>query len=162
MARPTDFTQDLADAICARLAEGESLRSIGRDESMPVASTVHRWVQKNDAFCEQYTRARELQADTLADETLDIADDGQNDWMERNAPGNAGYEFNGEAVARSRLRVDTRKWAAGKLNPKKYSDKLQIAGDDKNPIAHRVEVTFRHAGPGDNHPAAVGAADTDT
>lgn len=135
MGRPSDFTQDLADEICARLANGESLRSIGSESRMPDASTVHRWVQKDEEFRKQYARARELQADTLADETLDIADDGRNDWMLRNAEDNPGYQFNGEAVARSRLRVDTRKWVAGKLAPKKYGDKQTIAGDPDAPLA---------------------------
>lgn len=80
------------------------------------------------AFQEQYARAREIQADTLADETLDIADDGTNDWMEKkNAEGqNIGWQFNGEAAARSRIRIDQRKWYASKLAPKKYGEKLDL------------------------------------
>jgi hypothetical protein len=60
----------------------------------------------------------------MADELIDIADDGRNDWMAR--PGNAtiGYELNGEHVQRSRLRSDTRKWLLSKCLPKVYGDKI--------------------------------------
>ncbi len=75
-----------------------------------------------------YTHARDAQADALFDETLEIADDGRNDWMERhNEEGEAiGWRENGEAIRRSQLRIDTRKWIAAKLRPKKYGDKQQI------------------------------------
>lgn len=128
--RPSDFTQETADAICERLINGESLRAICTAEDMPAASTVFRWLadERYAIFREQYTRARETQADALFDEILDIADDGRNDWMERqNFDGaEAGWHLNGEALARSRLRVDARKWMAGKLQPKKYGEKLDI------------------------------------
>jgi hypothetical protein len=79
-------------------------------------------------FSEQYARARELQADALFDEILEIADDGSNDWMERkNADDQSiGWRENGEALRRSQLRVDARKWMAGKLQAKKYGDKLDL------------------------------------
>lgn len=126
MGRPSEFRQETADAICERLAEGESLRSICLDEEMPASSTVFKWLAANEAFAEQYGRAREAQADTLFDEILDIADDGSNDWMVQNTKdGEAlGWRENGEALRRSALRVDARKWMAGKLRPKKYGDKV--------------------------------------
>lgn len=67
------------------------------------------------------TRAREAQADTLADEILDIADDATNDFMMTEQ----GLKYDGDSVQRSRLRVDSRKWLAGKLRPKKYGDKIE-------------------------------------
>lgn len=75
----------------------------------------------HDAFREQYARAREAQADTLADEILDIADDATNDFMMTEQ----GLKYDGDSVQRSRLRVDSRKWLAGKLRPKKYGDKIE-------------------------------------
>jgi hypothetical protein len=128
MARPSAFTQEVGDAICERLIEGESLRTICTSEDMPSKSTVCRWLAANEEFRDQYARARELQADILADETLDIADDGRNDWMERmGKDGEAiGWQVNGEAIGRSKLRVEARRWYAGKLAPKRYSDKLQL------------------------------------
>ena len=128
--RPSDYTDAIADTICERLADGESLRSICSEDEMPDKSTVMRWLNKHEAFCDQYARAREVQADSLFDEILDIADDGSNDWMERKDAddANIGWRENGEALRRSALRVDARKWMAGKLQPKKYSDKFQFDG----------------------------------
>ena len=133
--RPSGYTQEIGDSICDRLANGESLRYICSGDGMPSQSMVFRWLASNEMFREQYTRAREAQADVLADETLAIADDGRNDWMERHGKDDAGWQFNGEAVARSRLRVEARKWFASKLLPKKYGDRTTLAGDAENPLA---------------------------
>lgn len=110
------------------MAEGLSLREICAAEDMPAASTVYLWLAKHAQFLEQYARARVAQAERWADELIDIADDGSNDWMERrNCDGEMiGWRENGEAVSRSRLRADTRKWVLSKLQPKKYGDKLDI------------------------------------
>lgn len=145
--RPSSFTQAIADTICERLANGESLRSICEDDGMPAKTSVMRWLgdERYSAFRDQYTRARELQADTMVDDMLDIADDGRNDWMEKhNADGEAiGWQENGEALRRSALRIDARKWMAGKLQPKKYGDKTQmeVSGADGGPIqVSRIEL----------------------
>lgn len=137
--RPSLFSDALAAKICGRLALGESLRSICRDAKMPNASTVFDWLAKHEKFAEQYARAREAQADALADEITDIADDASNDWMERNQPDNPGWQFNGEAARRSQIRIDARKWVASKLKPKKYGDKLsaELSGKDGGPIETR-------------------------
>jgi hypothetical protein len=122
----TTFSQEIADTICERIADGESLRSICLDEDMPNKATVFRWLARHPEFCDQYARARETQADALFDDILDIADDGSNDWMKRkDADGSVnGWRENGEALRRSVLRVDARKWMAAKLQPKKYGDKF--------------------------------------
>lgn len=122
------FSQKTADAICERIADGESLRTICGDEGMPNKATVFRWLAANDAFRDQYARAREAQADTLFDDILEIADDARNDWMERNGDDDSGWQVNGEHIQRSRLRMDARKWMAGKLRPKVYGDKSVIEG----------------------------------
>lgn len=129
MARPTDFTPELGDRICEEIADGRSLRSICLDEAMPGKSTVFRWLRLDETFRDQYTRAREAQADALFDDIIDIADDGSNDWMERHDEqgGNIGWRENGEALNRSKIRIDARKWMAGKLRPKVYGDKLDVA-----------------------------------
>ncbi len=126
--RPSDYTQEIADLICERIADGESLRTICDDQGMPSRTTVFKWLSRFNEFADQYARAREAQADTLFDEILTIADDGRNDWMEKtNKDGEViGEVFNKEAVQRSSLRVEARKWMAGKLRPKKYSDKLDL------------------------------------
>lgn len=136
----TTFTEEVGDAICERIALGESVRSICDDEAMPSMSTVFKWLRDNEAFSQQYARAREVQADALFDDIIDIADDGRNDWMEkRNSDGeNIGWQENGEALRRSQLRIDARKWMAGKLRPKKYGEKLALTDGDGGPL--KVEV----------------------
>lgn len=137
MGRPSDYTSETAHLICSRLAEGESLRSICREDDMPDKSTVLRWLDAHPAFRDQYARAREVQADTLADEILEIADDARNDWMQRNhGEDDPGWVANGENIQRSRLRVDSRKWLASKLQPKKYGERLstELTGANGGPI----------------------------
>ena len=140
--RPTLYNEQIASAICAEMAEGRSLRSICRDDGMPSLTAVFTWLAKHPEFADQYARAREAQADALFEEVLEIADDARNDWMERNGE-DAGWQLNGEHVQRSRLRVDARKWMAGKLRPKVYGDKMQHTGEGGGPIV--VNITGRDA-----------------
>lgn len=118
--RPSEFDQDFADLICERLADGESLRAICRDDHMPTKAMVFRWLARNPAFADQYARARETQADSLADDIIDIAD-------------NRTIDANDK-----RVRIDARKWLAGKLRPKRYGDKqsLEHTGPGGGPIQH--------------------------
>lgn len=135
--RPSGYTQETADIICHRMAEGESLREVCRDPAMPSTSTVMRWAIAVEAFREQYTRAREALLEHWAEEITEIADDGSNDYMDRlDKDGKViGEVVNQEHIARSRLRVDTRKWLLSKLKPKKYGDKLELSGDATAPVA---------------------------
>lgn len=146
MSGVSTFTQELADAICERLADGESLRAICADEAMPARATVFKWLADNPAFSDQYAHARAEQADAIFDDILDIADDGSNDWMERKDADeqNIGWRENGEALRRSALRVDARKWVLAKLAPKKYGDKatLALTGEGGGPV-EMVHTTDR-------------------
>lgn len=140
--RPTIRTDEMVAQMLERLADGESLRSICTDESMPARSTVFKWLSEDEAFADQYAHARDAQADAIFDDILEIADDGRNDWMEkRNGDGEAiGWVENGEALRRSQLRIESRKWMAGKLKPKKYSDKAQVelTGADGGPVVFQT------------------------
>ena len=138
MGRTSTFNQKLCDEICMRLVDGESLRRICTDEKMPHIGTVLRWIGENDKLREQYTRARELQAEVYADEITQIADDGQNDTY-TDDEGNKKTDH--DVIARSRLRVDSRKWIVSKLLPKKYGDKLELGGEMKNTLAVDGSVT---------------------
>ena len=115
---------------------------------MPAASTVFKWLVDNRAFSEQYARAREAQADSLFDEMLEIADDARNDWMERRGEEDAGWVANGEHIQRSRLRLDARKWMAGKLRPKKYGEKItqELTGADGAALVPVLNVTIGKLG----------------
>lgn len=139
VGRPSEFSQTTADAICDKLVEGKSLRSILLADDMPASSTVFKWLKQNPDFAEQYAHARDAQADTLADEILDIADDGTNDWMDDQEEA-GGVRYNGDAVQRSKLRVDARKWVAAKLKPKKYGDRQLIGSDPENPLPDGFKI----------------------
>jgi hypothetical protein len=131
--RPTKYTQELADSICAQLAEGMSMRSISVDEAMPAMTTMFRWLRENDQFRQQYEKAKEEAADAFAEDMLDIADDASNDWMVVHRKDDSeAWQLNGEHVQRSRLRIDTRKWIASKLKPKKYGEKLDMTTNGKD------------------------------
>lgn len=133
------FDQDTADRICERLVNGESLRKICLSDDMPHAATVCRWLGDNEAFREQYAHARDAQADTLADEILDIADDGSNDFMGEDE------KYNGDAVQRSKLRVDARKWLASKLKPKKYGEKIDVTSGNEPIQMDETSIAVRAA-----------------
>lgn len=123
MARPSKYTNRLADEICERLSDGESLRSICESESMPARSTVFRWLAGNKAFQDQYARARDAQADALFDEILSIADTPVVGVKTvHKATGTETTE--GDMIEHRRLQVDARKWIAAKLRPKVYGEKL--------------------------------------
>ena len=125
MARPSKYSKKIADEICQQMASGKSLRDICTDKAMPNRSTIFLWVANDrEGFSDQYAKAFEARMYHHADELLDIADNGVNDYMEANEPDNSAYRVNGEAIARSRLRVDTRKWLMSKLIPK-YADKQE-------------------------------------
>lgn len=137
MGRPSKYTDVLAAMICERIANGESLRRVCEDESIPALSTVCKWLNENKVFSEQYKRAREDQADLFAAEILEIADDGRNDWMERQGKdGESALVVDHEHIQRSRLRVDTRKWLMARMAPKKYGDRVtnEHVGADGGPI----------------------------
>jgi hypothetical protein len=106
VGRPSSFTQQLADEICERIALGETLRSICLDNHIPDRITVLRWLKKHNDFRNQYTQARLDQADTFAEEIIDIG---------RTA---------GDAQL-GRLQMDALKWASSKIAPKKYGEKVE-------------------------------------
>lgn len=122
--RPTAYTPEIAKYICQQLAEGRSLRSICADEGMPDRSTVYDWLDANaQGFPDQYTRARARQADTFLDEIIEIADDHTRDVREIEiAPGVKSTSVDYEVIARSKQRIDVRKWFMSKVAPKKYGD----------------------------------------
>ncbi len=126
--KPSKFNDTVTDELCTRLCEGESLKSICMDEHMPTQGTVMRWIGESESFAQRYARARSMQAELMANEIIEIADDGTNDWMEKhNDKGEAvGWRVNGEAVQRSKLRLEARKWAAAKLLPKKYGERVEV------------------------------------
>lgn len=90
---------------------------------MPTVSAVMAWLGENKDFAEHYARVKREQVELLVDDMLEIADDGRNDTFE-DADGNEHVDT--DVIQRSKLRVDTRKWLAAKLMPKKYGDKVEL------------------------------------
>ena len=142
--RPSKYTKEIATKICEGIISGQSVRSICENDELPSATTVFNWLASSkQPFLEQYTQAREIQAEIMADEILDIADDGTNDYVERETQKGTIVVCDQEHINRSRLRVDARKWVASKLLPKKYGDKLEVGGQGE-----RGEILVRVIGVG--------------
>ena len=128
MAKSYQWTPEVEAEIFERVAKGEAIRTIcetGRDEWLPSWPTFRKRLIDDADFATRYARAKEERADTLFDETLAIAD-----------------AATPETVGVDRLRIDTRKWAAGKLRPKVYGDKLELSGDAESPLTIQI---VRHA-----------------
>lgn len=116
--RHVAFDPDIAPTILARIAAGEGITRICKDPGFPPVVAVYEWMRDNEDFAKSYARARDEQADTLADEITAIADD-------ETIPADS-----------RRIRVDARKWVASKLKPKRYGDKLtqEHTGADGGPM----------------------------
>lgn len=143
MGKPTAFDQTTADSICERLADGESLRTICANDDMPSKAAVFRWLHAEPDFADQYARAREAQAEALADEIVDIADAA------------------GADPQLGKLRVEARKWVASKLKPKRYGDRTLLGSDPENPlpVTPLIDATKLSAEALREIVAAAGAAD---
>lgn len=140
--RPSKFDADIAAGICSRLATGESLRSICREDGMPPDSTVRQWVLDDvEGFAAQYARARDLGLDSLADELLEIADTPKTGT--KTVSKATGVETTeGDMIEHRRLQVDARKWYLSKVAPKKYGERLQqeVSGPDGQPLQQAAPV----------------------
>lgn len=120
---PSKFTQDLFDSICNEIAYSDKgLVSICKTKGIN-ACTFYDWIANEAELANKYARAREIQADYLADQIIEISDDGTNDTYKTEE---GSESINHDVIARSRLRVDARKWKASKLYPKKYGEKLDL------------------------------------
>lgn len=144
IGRPTTFSQHIANIICIRIAEGESLREIVKEDGMPDRSTVYDWLLRHSSFADQYTRAREEQADTLADEIIAIADE-QPEVIavtDKRTGELIEHKLDGAFLQWQKNRIDARKWTAMKLKPKKYGEKVQLAGDSENPLKVEADISI--------------------
>lgn len=155
IGRPPSYGPETERAILELMCKGRFLAEICQLEGMPHVATVMRWMDPQETtfrvgFRESYARAREICADRLAGEALAIADDPSGDWITRYDK-RIGQDVDVpdlENVQRSRLRVDTRKWAASKLYPARYGDKVaaEISGPDGGPIQSQSVVVDIQAG----------------
>lgn len=138
MGRPTVYNDVVAGIIIMEIMKGRTLTQIcNTDDRLPCITTVYGWLNNkspnyNEEFLKSYQQARKIQADTLVDQTLDIADDGRNDFIRRvnQKTGKVEVVVDHDHISRSRLRVETRQKFASKLNPTKYGDKVEVTGKD--------------------------------
>ncbi len=108
---------------------------------MPSKTRIIAWgLDKDHPFADRYARAREIRSHVWAEEAIDISDDGQNDYIERAKEEGSQIIVDHDHIARSRLRVETRKWMLSKLLPKTYGDTLKLQGDKENPIALTLDT----------------------
>lgn len=121
------------EKIADLVAEAEYYGNIAKFAGVSRGALII-WLERNHS--DIYARAREARADKLAEDILTISDDGLNDTM---VDENGKTIVNQDVIQRSRLRVDSRKWLASKMLPKKYGDKVEIGGDQLNPI--QIAVT---------------------
>lgn len=117
--RPTDYTEELGDLICAGIASGRSLVKICEDDGMPVTQSIYRWRRLHPEFSDNYAHAREDAADVFVQEIMEIADAAEV-----------------EDVQVAKLRVDTRKWTASRFN-RAYQEKQgrELSGPNGGPIS---------------------------
>lgn len=107
MGRPTAYTEKLAQEICMRILEGESLSKVCKAEDMPARSSVNKWLSENSNFSDNYVRACKIRRENRFEDLDDVVD-------------------STEDVQRARLKVDVIKWQLSKEEPKKYGDKMQV------------------------------------
>ena len=124
--RPTIYRESIVKAICIRLSIGESLNAIVKLDGYPKKTTIFRWLHEKKEFRDKYQHAREMQQEHYLDEIIEIADDGTNDYVTKEGK-NGEYEaVDSEHIARSRLRVDTRKWVMERMAARKYAPRSQV------------------------------------
>jgi hypothetical protein len=119
MANKTTYKTEIANEICEWLMSGKSLRSYCDQPGKTPFTTVLGWLRDdgNEEFRTKYAHAREMQAEVLADELKDIADQNKPDQL---------------VLAHDKMKIETRQWIASKLLPKKYGNKLEFEDVSKN------------------------------
>lgn len=125
--RPVYDRKPIIDEICTRVATGETLRAICREEGKPHWTVVYDWLKEDEDFSLRFARARELGHDAISEECLEIADDKSTDY--RLDP-EKGLVVDGDHIQRAKLRIETRLKLLAKWNPKKYGDSTQIKHAD--------------------------------
>lgn len=137
MSRPSSYSENIAAEICERISEGEPLRQICRDENMPAWRTVYHWLDTHADFQARFARARDLGHDAIAEEALEIS----NTPLEgvRRKESADGIEITREdMLGHRKLQIETRLKLLAKWNPKKYGDKLELAGNKDAPLTVQV------------------------
>jgi hypothetical protein len=138
------FNEGIAQKICEEIMNKRSLTAICKDPAMPSVRTVTRWLAdpRLAKFREMYYQARRVQAEMLIDEIFEIADDTKDDWKPtRNKHGKInGYKPDNDAIQRSRVKIDVRKWFASKMVPRMYGEHLDVSHDVTGDLAELLKA----------------------
>lgn len=142
MGRPTTYTPELAKEICNSIASSsKGTKKLCKENShWPCQDTLFTWLKTNPEFSEQYAQAKRCQIEVFIDEILEIADDSSQDEMMSEQ---GGIICNSEFIARSRLRIDTRKWLASKLVPKVYGSQQKNANEPCPTLLERLVLDLK-------------------
>lgn len=121
LGRPSKYTPQVAKQICQRISDGESLRSICRDDKMPSMSMVFRWLldEKYSSFREQYAQACDVRTEHLFEHLQEVSEKAFDDIVGDDKSDNA-------RISARKLEVDTLKWILARMKPKKYGDKVDV------------------------------------
>lgn len=137
VGRPSDYSPEMADRICELVATStrgtKTLTQL--NDWMPTDTTIYKWRYRHPEFAGKYAEAKARQADLLAEEIIEIADDGLNDTY---VDDQGNVKVDTDIVQRSRLRIDTRKWIACKLLPKVYGQVKPAQGEDEDSLISQV------------------------
>lgn len=125
-----------ARIICDKIVQGMTLKQIARDFGASHHTTIHMWISQDAAFAEQYRLAKQAQADVFAEECIEIADNGSNDWMEREGKAQPNYEM----ALRSKLRVETRMKLMRSYAPRRFGNVVahEHSGEVAVNVSHQL------------------------
>jgi hypothetical protein len=160
--RPSDYSPEIADAICELIIKGYSVRKIGELEPMPCEDTIYTWLSKHSDFSEKYTEAVQHRTNKYLEECVDLSDNMPDGIMfigldgrlferlevlqltpkERAEAGLNPIGLTTELINKRKLQIETRMKAAARMHPRKYGEKITqtLEGGDK-PISHTVDVS---------------------
>lgn len=156
MSHGVPYSREAMDKVYALMADGKSLRAIGKMDGMPSAKSIQEWIIKYpDQEGELYARARDLQAEAIAGEMLEISDDSSGDLVTVEENGRTITRVDQENIQRSRLKVDTRKWLLSKLAPKKYGDRVEV---EHSGTVNQVPIINVRVVPAKTEPPAIDVA----
>ncbi len=126
MARPSDYTQDLADKICTIISQGSSMRTACKADDMPDITTVFRWIRTNNEFRLQYERAREERTEAQQEDLLELGDDAVQ------LAQKVDFKASNAVVSAVKLKADNMKWVMSKMKPRRYGDKIDMTTNGKD------------------------------
>jgi hypothetical protein len=124
LAYTQEQIEEMFNSICYKIeVEGLALRNVLKLDNTPSSRTFAKWLREDANKVKQYTRATDGRADKIFEDIIVICDSTEDDIITNE---DGAKITNHNVIQRDRLRVDTRKWYLSKLNPKKYSDKIQV------------------------------------